>query len=265
MVEETRDTELLSGFFNADPALYVYLLGDLDPFFFQATQWWVTRRDVVTSSLLLYTAFDTAVVVGLADNDDQGRLWETLLPDLPVRAHAHYRQQHEPILRRRYRVQNLGTHQRMQWNRETATLDCAPPGGGEVRVLSEADRERIAALYRAAYPGAFFDERTLGIGRTIGVFAGDELAAIAACHVYSRQYSVAAIGAVATHPEYRGRGFCTAATRALIELLADDVETIALNVHCENKSAIRIYERLGFERRHYYEEAIIEAVKGGNR
>jgi predicted GNAT family acetyltransferase len=65
---------------------------------------------------------------------------------------------------------------------------------------------------------------------------------------------------VATHPDYRKRGYCSAVTAALVNLLAGDVETIALNVHADNEAAIRIYERLGFERRQPYEEALIERL-----
>jgi predicted GNAT family acetyltransferase len=129
-----------------------------------------------------------------------------------------------------------------------------------VRVLTGDDRQQIQELYRAAYPGAYFDERTLRLGRVAGAFADSRLVAIAACHVYSRQYSVAAIGAVATHPDYRRRGYCAAVTEGLVELLARDVETIALNVHCDNAAAIRIYERLGFNRHQPYEEALVEPI-----
>ncbi len=260
MIEETRDTDLLSAFFRTDPALYTYQLGDLDPLFFPATRWWITRRDEVTSSLLLYTAFETAVIQAITDNDDQGRIWDSLLPELPDRAHVHYLRRHESIIRQRYQVRHLGAHQRMQWNRQTASPGSKHAVDGQVRVLTDDDRHQIRELHHAAYPGAYFDERTLGIERTTGAFAGEQLVAIAACHVYSPQYSVAAIGAVATHPDHRGRGYCTAVMKALVNLLADDVQTIGLNVSCENATAIGIYERLGFQRRHFYEEAMIEAA-----
>jgi ribosomal protein S18 acetylase RimI-like enzyme len=270
VIQETRDAELLAGFFCTDPGLYAYQLGDLDPFFFPATRWWITRRgDVtgggmrsadVTSALLVYTAFETPVIQALTDNDDQGDLWRALLPTLPDRAHVHYRARQEPILRERYRLRPLGAHQKMRWNRQAASARVGRASDNPVRVLTGNDRYQIHELYRTAYPGAYFDERTLGLERVTGAFAGSRLVAIAACHVYSRKYSVAAIGAVATHPDYRRQGYCSAVTEALVNLLAGDVETIALNVHCDNAGAIRIYERLGFHRHHRYEEALIEPL-----
>ena len=270
MIQETQDAEILAGFFCTDPGLYSHQLGDLDPFFFPATRWWITRRDGatsgdvtgadVTAALLLYTAFETPVLQGLTDNDDQGDLWRTLLPTLPDRAHVHYRARHEPILRERYRLRPLGTHQKMRWTRPAASARVGRSSDIPVRVLTDADRHQIQELYRAAYPGAYFDERTLGLERVTGAFADSRLVAIAACHVYSQQYSIAVIGAVATHPDYRKRGYCSAVTGALVKLLAGDVDTIALNVHCDNAAAIRIYESLGFDLHHRYEEALIEAL-----
>jgi ribosomal protein S18 acetylase RimI-like enzyme len=269
VIQETRDAELLARFFSTDPALYAYQLGDLDPFFFTATRWWITRQDElkkgdlstdgVTASLLLYTAFDTPVIQALTDNDEQGELWRALVPSLPDRAHVHFLPRHEPILRERYRLRSFGTHQKMRWIRP-ANFARIGPSDIPVRVLTDADRPQIQDLYRAAYPGTYFDERTLGLERVTGAFVGSRLVAIAACHVYSRQYSVAAIGAVATHPDYRKRGYCSAVTAALVNLLADDVQTIALNVHHDNAAAIRIYERLGFHRQQTYEEALIERL-----
>jgi ribosomal protein S18 acetylase RimI-like enzyme len=260
VIEETRDRDLLAGFFGRDPGLYSYQLGDLDPFFFPATRWWVTRRDQVTSALLLYTAFETPVIQAITDNEDQGLLWKALLPTLPDRAHVHYLRRHESILRERYRLHPLGTHHKMRWHRAAASTCVDSACDIPVRVLTDDDRQQIQELYRAGHFDVYFDERTLSLKRVTGAFAGSQLVAIAACHVYSRQYSVATIGAVATHPDYRRRGYCSAVTEVLVKLLAGDVETIALNVHSENPPAIRIYERLGFHRHHSYEEALIELL-----
>ena len=131
-------------------------------FSFRALRWWITRRDGatsgdvtgadVTAALLLYTAFETPVLQGLTDNDDQGDLWRTLLPTLPDRAHVHYRARHEPILRERYRLRPLGTHQKMRWTRPAASARVGRSSDIPVRVLTDADRHQIQELYRAAYP-----------------------------------------------------------------------------------------------------------------
>jgi predicted GNAT family acetyltransferase len=148
----------------------------------------------------------------------------------------------------------------MRWNRAAASTCAGSASDILVRVLTDDDRQQIQDLYHAGFPGTYFDERTLSLNRVTGAFAGSQLVAIAACHVYSRQYSVATIGAVATHPDYRRRGYCSAVTEAVVKLLAGDVETICLNVHSENEAAIRIYERLGFERHQSYEEALTEPL-----
>ena len=187
VIEETRDTGVLASFHCSNPALYAYQLGDLDPLFFSATRWWIARRNEVTASLLLYSACETAVVQAITDNKDRGEIWNSILPGLPDRAHAHYLRRHEPIIRRRYRIGHLGMHQRMQWNRRTVLPRSEHAMVHHVRVLNNADRHQIRELYYEAYPSAYFDERTLAIGRTTGAFAGEQLVAIAACHVYSRQ------------------------------------------------------------------------------
>jgi ribosomal protein S18 acetylase RimI-like enzyme len=259
VIEETRDIALLASFFRTDPARYAYQLGDLDPLFFPASRWWITQHGPPTSCLLLYTGFETAVIQAITDNDDQGLLWESLLPRLPDRALVHYLARHESIIQKRYQVHREGTHQRMQWNGSLANPDRPGISHHRVRILNEGDRHQIRGLYQAAYPVAHFDERTLQRGRTTGAFVEDQLVAIATCHVYSPCFSLAAIGAVATHPAYRGQGFCTAVMTEILRLLSMDVATIVLNVHCQNTTAISVYERLGFEHRYFYEEAALAA------
>lgn len=153
------------------------------------------------------------------------------------------------MLARRYRIEPIGTHLKMEFR--------GPAPEAEARALGPADLPAIRALHAAAYPGAYFDARTLELGKAYGVFEGAALAAFAGCHVYSREYGVAAIGAVAVLPDRRGRGLAGRVTGALVRAL--NVPTITLNVHSTNAAAIRVYERLGFVVRHEYEEAMIEA------
>ena len=82
-----------------------------------------------------------------------------------------------------------------------------------------------------------------------GVFVEGQLVAVAGTHLTSPTYRVAAVGNIFTHPEYRGRGYGTATTSAVVaELLAGGIRDLVLNLSQNNEGAIRIYERLGFER-----------------
>jgi predicted GNAT family acetyltransferase len=57
------------------------------------------------------------------------------------------------------------------------------------------------------------------------------------------------VGNVFTHPDHRGRGYGTATTGAVVaELLQRGIRDVVINVDQENVVAVRIYERLGFER-----------------
>jgi ribosomal protein S18 acetylase RimI-like enzyme len=252
VTQETRNVDDLDRFFRRDPSLYAYHLGDLDPFFFPNTQWWKCGDAV----LLLYTAFAIPVAQAVADNEDQGQLWRDLVPQLPHRLYVHFQMRHAPVIEERYSIRSFGRHLRMAWEPDAS----ADPGEHKgLRVLTPEDLKDIRALYRDAFPEAHFDPRTLDVGMTMGVFDGDRLASVATCHVFSKTRSVAALGAIATHPDFRGRGLGTVVTYALAKRAAEQVDFVGLNVRAGNKTAVGIYERLGFRARHEYEEGIFEA------
>jgi len=70
---------------------------------------------------------------------------------------------------------------------------------------------------------------------------------VAGIHVYSPKYKVAALGNICTHPDFRGKGWGRAVTAKLCKSLLQEIEYIGLNVKANNKTAISLYEKLGFE------------------
>ena len=86
------------------------------------------------------------------------------------------------------------------------------------------------------------------------------LAGIAGVHVYSRDYKVAALGNIASHPDYRGQGVGFLTTAYCCKRLARTVNTIGLNVSQSNPAAIALYKKLGFDIAAEYEELILEKV-----
>lgn len=265
------DKSALVRFFQRDPALYAYHLGDLDPFFIENTDWWTasvknpdSESGDISAALLLYTAFDMPVILALADNQAQGALWHKLLNDLPTQAHVHYQARHENIIRRCFEHTRLGLHYKMSYHSDLdQRLDRkgdSQVGSSAVKQLGSDDEKEISALLQAGNPGSYFDRRLLSTDKCLGIFEGSRLVSFGACHVYSPEYEVATLGAITTHPDWRGQGLATKITRALMQALLPTVENLCLNVHSENRTAIGIYQRLGFEVRHEYQEALINKL-----
>lgn len=261
----THDKSILSNFFSQDPSLYAYQLGDLDPFFFDNTKWWICKNSddsatgITQATLLLYSAFETPVILAFTDNRAQGDMWEDLLRKLPIKAHIHFCGAHLDIISSRYELNRLGKYFKMRWLDDKGAPTIDKSTSSKIVTLTPDDKSEIAKLHCKAYPGSYFDTRLLQTGACLGIRDSGQLVAIATCHVYSKEYKVAALGAIATDPDFRGRGYASALTYELITRIRSEIQHICLNVHSENKTAIGIYQRLGFEIAHEYEEALVEA------
>jgi predicted GNAT family acetyltransferase len=118
--------------------------------------------------------------------------------------------------------------------------------GPAFRVLTADDVPAMLDLVAVAKPGPFFP-RTIELGRYIGVEEDGRLLAMAGERL--RLTGFTEISAVCTHPDGRGRGIAAALTD---EVAADVIrrgETPFLHVAEGNGNALRLYHRLGYERR----------------
>jgi ribosomal protein S18 acetylase RimI-like enzyme len=140
----------------------------------------------------------------------------------------------------------------------TSAPEPTPDTDPDTIPLSPADRDEVDRFYARAYPGHWFDPRMLETGQMVGIRIDGRLASVAGVHVYSSEQRVAALGNVATDPEFRGQGLARRASSALLSGLAPNVDHIGLNVHSENQAAIALYEGLGFEVVARYEEVMVE-------
>jgi GNAT superfamily N-acetyltransferase len=123
------------------------------------------------------------------------------------------------------------------------------PVEGHCLRLGTKHAEQLVALYALGGGAVAFSPSQIAGGVFYGASADGQLVAAAGTHLVSPTYGVAAVGNVFTHPEYRGRGYGSATTTAVVaELLALEIRDVVLNVGQENDRAISIYERLGFER-----------------
>ena len=140
----------------------------------------------------------------------------------------------------------------------------------ELRPLKLRDLGAIERIERRSYPtpwsrSMFAGELTKSSSVCLGAH-DTEANALVGYLIISRYVDAWHVMNVAVDPEYRGRGIATKLLSHLFEKTAGDGRRgYTLEVRVSNRSAIRLYERLGFKargvRRGYYtdnrEDALI--------
>ena len=140
----------------------------------------------------------------------------------------------------------------------------------ELRNLKLRDLGAIERIERRSYPtpwsrSMFAGELTKSSSVCLGAY-DTETDRLVAYLIISRYVDAWHVMNVAVAPDYRGRGIATRLLERLFELTAGDGgRGYTLEVRVSNRSAIRLYEKLGFKgrgvRRGYYtdnrEDALI--------
>jgi len=122
----------------------------------------------------------------------------------------------------------------------------SPDDSSGITALSEADVPDMRALAELTQPGPFH-ARTHQLGDFVGVRENGKLIAMAGERM--RVPGFTEISAVCTHPDARGRGLAAKLMRAVAAKIVARGEQLFLHVYPHNKSAIAVYERLGFRHR----------------
>jgi predicted GNAT family acetyltransferase len=230
-----------------NPYLHLFELGDLDDYYWPHTIWYGWQvADQLQQLALIYTRPVIPVLLAYAEAPIEAMrdFLQALMPLLPGRLYAHLSPQAVDVLTACYQIESRGLYLKMGLTEpeRISRIDTSV-----VKILSEADRHALQRLYEVAHPDNFFDPRTLAHGLYTGIYQDDMLVSAAGLHIYALFYKVAAVGNVATHPAYRGRGFSTQVCASLCQkLLAEGITHIGLNVAADNAPAIGVYTRLGF-------------------
>jgi len=119
-------------------------------------------------------------------------------------------------------------------------------GAGErwpARRLGDADLAAMDELAHAAGLSVWHGS-ALTLGPAFGCFADGRLVAMAATHFATTD--VIEIGHIATHPDYRRRGYASACTAALARAARGLAPRVFLMVMADNAPALATYTRLGF-------------------
>jgi len=240
VVELTGKSQILA-YLESDRLYAAYAVGDLEPALFAHCEWLGAEREGRLQALALhYGGLGFPIVFLMGDADGLRAIFEDAL--YIERAYFTCRQEHLGMMRDFYEWEPLPMWRMALWP------ESSRPVTGDFVSLTRDHAEQLAALY-ACGEGNAFDPVQVPGGAFYGVFEDGRLVAAAGTHLISPTYGVAAVGNVLTHPDCRGRGYATAATSAVVaELQGRGIRDIVLNVSQKNATAIRIYERLGFER-----------------
>jgi len=257
-IRKTRNKEEIYSFLSRNKGLNLYLIGDLDDFFWPHTTWYAAYVDnKIEAVALLYTGMipSTLLLFHEGDLTFPVELIRKILPELPGEFNVHLSPGLLECFGKLNIIRKYGRNHRMILVRDPEQVT-----DERIRRLAVTDLRDIEEFYQLSYPGNWFDSRMLETGKYFGYFERDGLAGIAGIHVYSPEYRIAALGNIATHPGFRGRKIAYKLTSVLCTDLRRDADTIGLNVSSGNSAAIKCYENTGFEIRGSYDECFIRNI-----
>ena len=118
-----------------------------------------------------------------------------------------------------------------------------PANDVNIEQLSNDAVDDMLNLTALVFPG-FFRRLTPEMGRYIGIWDGERLAAMAGERLFAGHYRE--ISAVCTHPDYSGRGYAAQLVAHLANLNLTEGKIPFLHVTPSNTRARPLYERVGF-------------------
>jgi ribosomal protein S18 acetylase RimI-like enzyme len=240
-IVELVDTAQILAYLETDRLYAAYAVGDLEPALFAHCEWFGAEQEGRLQALALhYSGLDFPIVFLIGDADGLRAVFEDAL--YIEQAYFTCRQEHLEIVQGFYEWEPIP-----MW-RMMLRPDSFRPVDGDCVPLTPDHVAQLTTLYAHGRENAFGPKQVPG-GAFYGVFENGRLVAAAGTHLISPTYGVAAVGNIFTHPDFRRRGRATAAASAVVaELLSRGMRDIVLNVNQSNETAIRIYERMGFER-----------------
>ena len=214
-------------------------LSYLAPRLFGRTEWLEGRGPEGSRALMLLV---TGNAGGLAYTQGGWVALEPVLKEVRPfrRSYFTFETAQEPLLREHFILRHLQYLIRMH-----VTAEQFVPVQSRAVPLGPMEVDRVNDLY-SIDSGAWISRRQLGEQVYYGIFESGKLVSVAGTQSVTRQYGVAVVANVMTHPEHRERGYARECVGALTEALLKDVGDVVLNVAPDNTPAIRVYQRLGY-------------------
>jgi RimJ/RimL family protein N-acetyltransferase len=222
-----------------DPAWCAFALGDLEPDRQPLCDWRVAGGSV----LLVYRGFAPPVLFAHGAHHELDPLLQEIdEPELSL--------QLQPLMLDRLTLRYEVTHLRPMLR---MVLKGKPKRADDTFDLRQRDLAALEALHEDGRETGdapqWFDPEMLRDGVFRGCRVDGAFVAVAGTFIVSPGEGVGAIGHVYTRRDSRGKGYATKATGAVAaDLLELGCSTVVLNVEQQNAAAIRVYEKLGFQR-----------------
>jgi len=243
-----HDKAGIEAFLRKDPKRNIYLLGDLDDFFWEHTAWLGLKSSGRLKALaLLFTGSAEPTLLAFCGPGTRPWALELIRSSarlLPKSFYAHLSPGLDAALAKTHALTSHGAHYKMALAGKKRVLDADTSG---TMPLSRRDLPALLEFYGRSYPGNWFEPRMLETGMYYGLKEGGGLAAVAGVHVYSEKYKAAALGNITTRPGLRGRGLGKKVTARVCKELLKRARLVGLNVKADNSAAIACYRGLGFE------------------
>ena len=255
-VRVVDDPAELVAHFSDDPRLHIYALADLAEPVWSASRWW--RRGPAVVGLVVLPDAGHRIVYAVSSRAPEAttRLLVELEAAFPagtlVTAPSGAADALDAVRPCRWRR----PYERYWLPEDVELPPAAPPAGFRLVELGTDDGDRLRALYLRQPDAAFFLPSMLADRTFVGCEVGGDLVAVAGTHVVSSSIRrpLAAIGAVFTDPDHRGRGLGRLVTLEVCHRLRQRSAVIGLNCAVANTPAASVYRRLGFEALLRYDE-----------
>ena len=254
-LRQTRNKEEIFEFLSQSPGLQLYLIGDLDDFFWPHTKWFALYNNArIISLALLYSGMTppTLLLFHEGYDDVPKELLKAIIKYLPRELFVQLSPGLLNVFGKTNIIKDYGRHYRMILEKDPEVINEI-----NIRRLTLNDIKALNEIYDDSYPDNWFDSRMLETGKYFGYFTEEILIGAAGIHVYSPEYRIAALGNIVTRKEFREKKIAYKLTSVLCHDLKVSVDTIGLNVKSDNNAAIKCYQNVGFKIRSSFFEYLV--------